>query len=197
MSKPKFQLTGQRVRITSTNSRKETHGDDKVPAIDVGLEWHASNDALAMFDGRLKAALYQRAKAPPPDAPQGELELPVSDMPCLRFPDLGPIKFNREIEGARLTIRSELFEPIVLADCKVNKFSFECVEGGTTIVRFRVQQQRVGRDESGALDILIDTEVDADLSMRDEQEQGSILAEVIPLGDARREPATSEPEPAA
>jgi len=152
MSKrPTFLLAeGTRIRITSHNVRSETHGDENVPSADIGIQLNGHNNMLAMFDAGLKAALYEKAKTTPSDAAQGELSLPVSDLPHVRFPDLAPLHHKRDLQGYMLTLSID-DAPVVLHDCKVNKFSFECVEGGSLIVRFRVQCTGVDGDTYGKL----------------------------------------------
>lgn len=155
MSKPKFNLQpGTRMRIASINVRTETHGEEIVPSLDLGIEVNANNDALAMFDPKLKAALYAKAKpngnGSEPAEGQGELELPVSDLPVRRFPDLAPLRFCTQLEGYAMTLHLD-DDDVLLTDCKVNKFSVECIEGGSIKLRFRVQRSGVDRETYGAL----------------------------------------------
>jgi hypothetical protein len=139
--RPTFLLAeGTRIRITSHNVRSESHGEQQVPSADLGIQLNGHNDMLAMFDSKLKAALYEKTngKGNGSDEGQGELALPVSDLPHVRFPDLAPLHHKRALEGYSLTLNVD-DEPVDLHDCKVNKFSFECIEGGSLIIRFRVQ----------------------------------------------------------
>jgi hypothetical protein len=176
---PKFRLApGTRVHITSVNVRRENHGDDNVPSLDIGVEFNAGNDALAMFDSRLKAALYQKGRAAgEASAGQGELDLPVSDLPSLRFPDLAPLHWNAELHSQVLTVFAASGEVVELAECKVNKFVVQCIEGGSLRVTFRVQKAGVERDEYGALAMMLDTDVDATLHafVPDRQQQSNVV----------------------
>lgn len=177
MSKQKFTLpAGTRMRIASINVRPENHGEEKVPCLDLGFEVDTSNDALAMFDSKLKAAIYAKAKpnGEPPEG-QGELELPVSDLPALRFPDLAPLRFTLQLEGYAMTLALQ-DEDLLLTDCKVNKFSVECIEGGSVTMRFRVQRAGVDRDTYGALAMAytLGVEVDGSLIPASEERQQDI-----------------------
>jgi hypothetical protein len=181
MSKTTFQLAAAtRVHITSVNVRRENHGDDNVPSLDIGVEFNAGNDALAMFDSRLKAALYQKGRlmGEPRADGQSELDLPVSDLPTLRFPDLAPLHWNAELSGQMLTVFAASGEVVELADCKVNKFVLQCIEGGSLRVSFRVQKSGVERDEYGALAMMLDTDVDATLQafVPNEQQRSNVIA---------------------
>lgn len=140
---PIFELPqGTRLRIANVNVRSETHGDDHVPGLDVAVRTTMSNDALAMLYPKLKQALYEKqragAAAANDDEEQRELQLPVSDLPSLRFPDLAPQRSSRKFEGYTFVVET-VGRQVTIPDCKVNTIVFECIEGGSVVLTFRVQ----------------------------------------------------------
>ena len=154
-----------------------------MPAIDIGVRMDTSNDVLAMFDARLKGRFFQKAKTPA-DPQQAELDLPVSDLPVVVFPDLGAQRWEREYEGYVFEVRTDTGEAVKIGACKLAKFRFSFVEGGSTIVTFRVQSNAsIGKEEYGTLGMLLDRDVEAALTPPAEGEQASVFGEVKPLGD--------------
>jgi len=83
---------------------------------------------------------------------------------------------------------------IVLADCKVNQFRVECMEGGTVEITFRVQTSNF---PSGALDKLagkLDQETKITIDGPSVQPLQDTLPESKPKGRAK--PAQMTPEQA-
>lgn len=152
------------VTVEHINVRDESHGDDKVPAIDVKLSLETSNDVLALFHPLLKAALYVKSDSPLP--PQGTLELgtPV-DLPNLRWPQLQPLRWHEDLDNRTLTIDYGIGgkSALKLTDCKANDFRIEPKEGGTVKVTWRVQRSQPDERVIGKLAGLLKREVEATL----------------------------------
>lgn len=163
--------------ISSVNFRSELHGEDHVPAVDVGIKLTASNDILSQFDGSLKSMLYGKADKAT-RAAQGELEgvEPTSDMPKLRTSVIEqPIRLASEFVGYRLTIDRGLGGPsnLVLEGCTVKKFRADCKEGGSVELSLQAQAAHVDEATSGKLAMLIGAEVAVMLEAPEER-QGSV-----------------------
>jgi hypothetical protein len=125
--------------LTSVNTRAEMHGDEKVPALDLGFRWETSNAVLGRFDPWLLTALYHRSAAA--DA-QGDIPGVEKVMQNLRMAKLGaPLHWQEELIGYFLEIEYGTGgkSNLRLDAVDVNKFKLTPKEGGTTIVEFRVQ----------------------------------------------------------
>jgi hypothetical protein len=155
-----------RMRLVSVNPRRELHGKEHVPAVDLKLRVELPNGGLSMFDGHLLSAMYYRSAAASAN-PQPGLEgvEPVSELPNRRFPDLGPLKWEREQAGYEMTIAHGINEnsAIELEGCLVNSFVIDPKEGGTVEVTFRVQCDKIDESALGKLCVLIDSDIEAAL----------------------------------
>lgn len=167
-------------KMTSINARSEKHGPDELhPAIDLSFQVEAANDILSFLDGGLLSALYHKTAA---SDSEGQHPLDgvdqASHLPNLRFPMLGPLKWQKEYAGYDLTIQHGLGgkSDIQLTDCKVNGFSIDAKEGGTVLLKFRVQCS-TGLNEKtlGKLALLVQHEVPIMLTAPEAKNgQGSI-----------------------
>lgn len=135
------------------------HGEDTHLAADLKFEMKVSNDVLSEFDPSLKSALYKAN-----DAAQGQLINEPGHLPSLKFPLIGPIKYGKEFSGYGVTVHYGVSgrDDIVLNDCQVDGFVFECQDGGTVGVRFRVICHP-SMDAMGRLCEMIQREVDITL----------------------------------
>jgi hypothetical protein len=121
--------------LIDVNPRSESHGDVKVPAIDLRFQVEMSNAVLALLHPSLRNLLY---------AESTQTELPgvdaVSECTELRFPELAsPFTWKEEIEGNNLLIDYGLGgekSDIRLSDCKLHKQKFDALKGGTCRVSF-------------------------------------------------------------
>lgn len=141
-----FNLQKQSAKLISVNPRTELHGEEHVLAIDLKFETIMGNDVLTEFHPALKEALFRIG-----DAPQGEIELEPGRLTGLKFPQLGPVKWDHECAGYRLTVHDGLDGTgnICLLAIKVDQFRFDCRDGGSVAIAFRVivkpQEADVGR----------------------------------------------------
>jgi hypothetical protein len=157
-----FELrTNTPLHVVNVKPRRERHGEDDVPAVDLKLRWEAPNDVLSLFDGHLLYALYRGGDAP--EAPELDGVEPISALPFLRFPKMLPIKWDEEQTGCTLTIDHGMGgkSNMKLQDCKVNHFRLDCKEGGTVIVEFRVQTNKADEKQMGRLCSLIGQDIEA------------------------------------
>lgn len=133
-----FSLENQTAKLTSVNPRAEIHGADRVMAADIKFEIKVSNDVLSEFDPQLKSSLYRK-----PDENDSQAELAISDagyLPKLKFPQMGAIKWDKEFAGDELVVHYGVSgkDDIAFTAKSVDNFRFDCQDGGTVIVSFRV-----------------------------------------------------------
>lgn len=135
-----FSLERQKATFASWNARTELHGDERVPAADIKIDFAASNDILSEFDPALKSAFYRE-----PHPGEEDLVDRAGDTPQLarlRFPSMkNPIKWDTKLVGATVTIHYGTGGPsdIVLAECTVDNLVFDLQDGGTVITSLRIQ----------------------------------------------------------
>lgn len=134
-----FSLQKTNVKLSAFNPRSEIHGEGKVPAADLFFQIKCSNDVLSEFDPLLKSSLY--AKADQDDIEPGHL-------PVFKFPKMSPFKWAHDFAGYEATIHYGVSEKdnIILQDCQLDKIKFECLDGGTVQMSFRVVAHPEERD---------------------------------------------------
>lgn len=142
-----FSLKNQAAKLTSVNPRAEIHGQDKKLAVDLKFEIKVSNDVLSEFDPSLKSAIYRAA-----DPGEGDL---LADqpgvLPKLKFPLMGAIKWDKSFAGYETIIHYGVSGnmDISLIETDVDNFNFDCQDGGTVVVSFRViahpEAEQLGR----------------------------------------------------
>ena len=154
-----LEFTRQKSKLDSVNPRAELHGTDTKLATDLKFSMKVSNDVLSFFDPSLKSALYK-----PNDAAQGQLINEPGHLPSLKFPLMGSIKWGKEFAGYTLVVHYGVSgkEDIALSECEVDGFKFDCQDGGTVGVSFRVICHP-DLDDMGRLCELIQREVDITL----------------------------------
>ncbi len=134
--------------LNSVTPRTETHGEDKVFAISLGLAITGANTMLDALSPTLRHALYMAAP--------GQDQLPGVDpaTPLLRCKVLQEVKVGPSaLEGWTLFVDHGIdeSEPITLGGCKVDKFCVLPSEGGTVTLKFRVGSNDVDATEAGLL----------------------------------------------
>lgn len=127
------------LRLTKLNLRDEHHGDQTKKAADLIVSGQWPNTILDLLHPALRAALYSKAGPAASDDVQRDLDLPVTDMPNIRFARLGtPVKWDLKIEGATVSVHYGAGRPMVLQLCKVDSFTIEPLEGGTVEIGFKI-----------------------------------------------------------
>ena len=141
------------VKFHDFKKRNENHGEDLVPAIDIGITIKGPASELAMIHKDLPAALFRAGERP--DSSEG-LDLPIDELAYVRVPSLGmPIKLDHEQVGMTLHIDYGLSgtgSDIVLALVKLSKVRVtEILEGGFAIWRLmlscscEINEQIIGK----------------------------------------------------
>lgn len=149
------------VHVLSFACRREKHGKDKVPAIDLRLQLTCANTVLDQLKPELRHALYTATPVGGEAQPELDGVEAVSDTPALRVPGLAPVHLEDELTGYTVTIdlgtgRKESI--VELGGCKLNAFSIEPLQGGSVKIGWRVQAAGLKEREIGKLGVLIDCE---------------------------------------
>lgn len=163
-----------RALLANLNVRAEIHGDERRPACDLKFEAHMPNSLLDALGHGLTKALYAYDAKRADLADEGKRgESGVAYLPHRRFPDLGPLTFDVEMEDVTMAISppGAATEALRLAGGKVNAITVVLLDGGTVQVRFRFQCYP---DEHafGELATLVQTEVDATVLSDFDEERG-------------------------
>lgn len=161
-----FSLTKETLTLSNVNARTEKHGDEDVLAVDLSLELEASNSVLLKFSPTLRDALYTQD----PGATQDMIN--PEHAPCLRNPQMGEIKWALEMPFVRFSIFADGTndEEIIFSEAKCNKFHFICKEGGSVLVRFRIQKSSPLEPEVTKLLFLMNKSIKVNLEAEDEPE---------------------------
>lgn len=129
-----FSLENQNAKLVNVNPRAELHGEETKLAVDLKFEVKTSNDILSEFDGHLKSSLYKKR-----ESGQQELIHEPGHLPQLKYPQMAPIKWEQDLAGYQTTIHGALAQSdIGLAGCEVDGWKFDCQDGGTVVLSFRV-----------------------------------------------------------
>lgn len=150
-----FSLKNQKAKLTSVNPRAELHGQDKKLAVDLKFDIKVSNDVLSEFDPSLKSALYAKSDS------QGDLIDEPGHLPKLKFPLMGSIKWGKDLAGYETIIHYGISgtQDIHMIECQVDNFRFDCNDGGSVGVSFRVIAHPES-DQLGRLCEMIQQEVE-------------------------------------
>lgn len=162
------------VKITSVNPCSERHGPEELhPAVDLHISLTTGNNILTALDGKLLDALYTK-NANADQGGQQNLEgvEEVSNLPNLKFPLMGALKWKKDLIGYTLTVQHGMGSDIVLTGCKVNNFTIDPKEGGSVDLKFRVQSSDVDERTLGKLGLLVQNEVDVMLLAPEAKQDG-------------------------
>lgn len=166
-----FSLEKQKAKLANLNLRAELHGEEHVTAADLTIKATVSNDTLSEFHPSLKSAFYQKG-----DEAQGELIDDPGHLPAIKFPNLGqPLKWDQTFEGYETTVHFGIGGPsdVVLTDCKVDSFKFDCKDGGSIEIMFRIQAHP-SAEQIGKLSGLIQNDIELSLLPPEAQGQDEL-----------------------
>jgi len=136
-----FGLSHQTAQFINLNVRVEKHGDENAPGADIKCSIKVPNDVLSEFHQSLKGVFY---RAPEP----GEMDMvdKAADEPLaltrLRFGSYADsLSWRDEIVGALFTVHYGTGgkSDVNLDDVTVDNFRFDFMDGGTTMITFRVK----------------------------------------------------------
>lgn len=191
------------VEVLSSKDRKPNEN----PGAAMNVSMVVSNHMLVMFDGFLKSALYMAVESggkvqEPAEQAQGDLVPPVkvtnaqivSDMPKLTTMGIKLAEFTWDLEcmGYVLHVEYGASGPngISFDGCKVHRFRIFGQEGGSCIVKFRIEFGDVDSIAHGKLAMLKNCEAVITLTAPEVEGQEAELSNPLPF-DAD-EPDTPE-----
>lgn len=139
-----LKLKDQVTTISSVNMRTEKHGEDPVPACDIGIHFESGTKVLDSFEKGLADAMFADGEidnkqgripgAEDPSAPEG---------PRFRFNGvISTFKIKKEWPGYKAAITwGDLASSVgvELADVKVTKITAEPKDGGTCAISLQMQ----------------------------------------------------------
>lgn len=189
-------------KLCSINARSEKHGPDELhPAVDLSFQIDAPNTILSCLDGALLSSLYHKSEV---GGQGGQQSLDGVDeavnLPNLRFPFMGTIKWSKEYAGYTLTIEHGLggASDIQLVDCKVNEFRINPKEGGTVEIKFRVQcSTNLTEKTMGKLALLVQHEVPIMLEAAEVAQDQQEIDNPLPFNKEDDEDQVRNPFPSA
>jgi hypothetical protein len=132
--------------LDNVNVRAELHGEDHDVAADIKVTMSLPNTCLDMFDKDLRPSLFEKGELADldlvDDAEHQEMADQLGDdyMPVLKFPTMGMINWAYQTVGYRLIIEQGFSgeEDLVLINTKLDKFRFDCKQGGSVNLSFRI-----------------------------------------------------------
>lgn len=181
------------VMLNHTNSRMQKHGEENVPALDLAITLTATNHMLDLIHHALRPTLFCAQGAQGRQPTQAEMDLPVDDLPNVRFPHLDyPVKYDSMLVGYTLTVdygrggESNLR----LKTCDIKTFKITPIEGGSVEVKFTVQCAD-GIDERivGKLSMLQQSEISITLDGPEIVEPANV---VTPIKRGRKKTTAAE-----
>lgn len=133
-----FALDEHTAMVTSVTNISEKHGNQRVPAISIGLAVTGSGDLLAEFDPALRSFLYRKPQPKP-----GELEIEHDGLTELRFPLLKNPSWNKEWAGyqLRFSIGATGKEDVLLNEVDIKAIGINPLEGGSVTISFKAHAQ--------------------------------------------------------
>lgn len=149
------------VLLKHVNNRKEFHGEDRQPAVDLSFRLEGPNDLLNKLGPELRTALYCNKAAT-----DGQEDIPevLAVLPNLRNPHLNKNSYTWDKgarhKGYRLVLDYGLGDEQSnedLEDCTVTGWRFEAKEGGTVVLEWVVQYngEQLDSDLIGKLGMLM------------------------------------------
>lgn len=134
-----FQFIEINAKLSNVNVRCELHGEETKLAADLSIELRGPNTILDEIAPGLLQMIYRKAEEGEDEQP--ELDLDPGRLSKLAFPALvQPMKLDKDYSGYKFILHYGIDERsnTTLTDCQVDKWKFDCQDGGTVITGFRV-----------------------------------------------------------
>lgn len=129
-----FSLSKHTVTLSHLNLRAEMRGDVDVTMVDLKLTFEAGNLLLDELGPHLRTSLYHG------DGHADLLGVDPDRTPHLRFPLLGPLRWNANYWGnLTMHLDSRKKDDVVFGDVKLNKLVVDPKEGGTVAIAMHAQ----------------------------------------------------------
>jgi hypothetical protein len=143
-----FSLTEHAATITSVTNIAEKHGNQRVPAVSIGLAVTGASALLNHFDEGLRSMLFRKAQPKP-----GDLPLETDELTELRFPLLKNPSWNKEYAGyqMRFCIGATGKEDVLLNDVDLKAIGINALEGGSVTISFKAHAQPQNENDHGKI----------------------------------------------
>lgn len=187
-----FALTETAALVTSVTNISEKHGNQRVPAVSIGIAITGASTLLNEFDPDLRGMFFRRPQPKP-----GELSLDHDALTELRFPLLKNPSWNKEFAGymLRFIIGVTGKEDVLLTDVDIKGISINPLEGGSVTISLKAHAQPQSEHDHGRIARMLQRECtltltppDVDPSLFDKHEDDQ--PEPAPKKKAKK--ATSE-----
>lgn len=141
-----FALPRNEAKLKLVQPRNEKHGEDKIVAVSLHLQFTGPNTILDLLSPTLREALYMRS------ADQEDLPGVEPSTPRLRTHDLGSLAPTcKAVEGGTFYVEHGIGEEIALGLATAAKWRVDAMEGGTVHLHFRINSSDIGHDDIATL----------------------------------------------
>jgi len=172
-----FALTEHAAMVTSVTNISEKHGNQRVPAVSIGIAITGASTLLNEFDPALRGVLFRKPQPKP-----GELTLDHDAMTELRFPLLKNPSWNKEFAGylLRFLIGATGKEDVLLSDVDIKGITINPLEGGSVTISLKAHAQPQSEGDHGKIARMLQQEctitltppdVDPSLFEKDDEEE--------------------------
>ncbi|NDZ11530.1 hypothetical protein C7T35_01215 [Variovorax sp. WS11] len=196
-----FELKDQTtMKLKKASTHVENHGDEERIALDLRVIWTTNNRNLNLIKKGLREAFFCDLRAQQ-QGDQEEMDLPVDELPNVRFPDLDyPIKIKDfQLMGARVEVAYGIDDAsaVVMQLCKAHKFEFTPIEGGSVLIEYSISSSAdIDRDMIGTTSMLQKHEISMKQTMPEVEQPTRPLTEADvftnPVPDSTEPPLTPE-----
>ncbi|MGJ7611106.1 MULTISPECIES: hypothetical protein [unclassified Variovorax] len=136
-----FQLTDPTtVKLKKASTTVDTYEEAERLTLELRVLWTTSNRNLDLIRKGMREYFFCDLR-PEEERAQADLDLPIDDLPNLKMPTFKyPQSDGYELMGARVEIAHGIDETsaIVLQLCKVHKFQFTPIEGGSAHIEYSI-----------------------------------------------------------
>ncbi|AQG98561.1 hypothetical protein A9R05_06735 [Burkholderia sp. KK1] len=143
-----FSLTEHAATVVSVTNIAEKHGNQREPAISIGLCVTGSSTLLNHFNESLRTMFFQKEQLKP-----GALDLATDELNELRFPLLKNPSWAKEYAGyqLRFCIGATGKDDVLLNDVGIKGVSFNPLEGGSVQISFKAHAQPKDEHDHGRI----------------------------------------------
>lgn len=159
-----FSVIEHAAMVTSVTNISEKHGNQRVPAVSIGIAITGSGDLLGEFDPALRSFLYRKPQPKP-----GELPIEHDGLTELRFPLLKNPSWNKEWAGymLRFSIGATGKEDVLLTDVDIKGISINPLEGGSVTISLKAHAQPQSEGDHGKIARMLQQECTLSLTPPD------------------------------
>lgn len=170
---PRFELNNQPIKITALSLPTKKHREGVIRTVDIAFTMEGGNQLLNLFDPVLLDQHYKAVETPADKLRHQQLQIEGIDedapKPLLRCQNIRwPLRLSLEYIGYTLTIDrgmgdhvsagKNVTSNIIVPETSVKGITIECKEGGSVIVRGRLQATNMEDEDIGRLSHFIKRE---------------------------------------